>query len=348
MIGHGLGPYFQQQTIDDILTSPNTYYTIHFDETTNIQVKKQMDVLVRYYSEKHGEVKVRFLKALMFGHAFGKTVGDELRKTVEESGLSPRFLLSLSSDGPNVSKSIKQNINNKLQENFKRQLVDTGSCQIHVACNSFGKGIEAYGEAVENLCIDLFYFFKLSASRREDYLAIQQKLDLDEIVLLRHVESRWLSLLPAVERVKGQFPALLEYVKKLPDTDKKIKSNERYKKIMGLLTAPETIVQLCFLQSVKPVFERFWQMFQTEGPLIHVLHQAMVDLLKQVMLRFLKQDVVKEKAVDELLKLDTKNVELQLKDEDLDIGKETRKAISDLKQSGKQRQCFLLVLDLST
>ena len=79
---------------------------------------------------------------------------------------------------------------------------------------------------------------------------------------------------------------------------------------MGLLTAPETVVQLCFLQSVKPIFDRFLQMFQTEGPLIHILHQAMVDLLKQVMLRFLKQDVVKEKAVDELLKLDTKNVEL--------------------------------------
>ena len=100
---------------------------------------------------------------------------------------------------------------------------------------------------------------------------------------------------------------------------------------MGLLTAPETIVQFCFLQSVKPIFDRFLQMFQTEGPLIHVLHQGMVDLLKQVMLRFLKQDVVKEKAVDELLKLDTKIIELQLKDEDLDIGKETRKTISDLK-----------------
>ena len=88
-------------------------------------------------------------------------------------------------------------------------------------------------------------------------------------------------------------------------------------------------------------------MFQTEGPLIHVLHQAMVDLLKQVMLRFLKQDVVKEKAVDELLKLDTKNVELQLKDEDLDIGKEIRKAISDLKYVENKDSVFL-VLDLST
>ena len=73
----------------------------------------------------------------------------------------------------------------------------------------------------------------------------------------------------------------------------------------------------------------------------------MVDLLKQVMLRYLKQDVVKEKAVDELFKLDTKNVELQLKDEDLDIGKETRKPISDLKQSGNKDSVFL-VLDLST
>ena len=88
------------------------------------------------------------------------------------------------------------------------------------------------------MCIDLFYFFKLSASRREDYLAIQQKLDLDEKVFLRHVESRWLSLLPAVERVKGQYPALLEYFKKLPDTDKKIKSNREIQEDNGLTDSP--------------------------------------------------------------------------------------------------------------
>ena len=341
MIGHGLGPYFQQQIIDDIQRLPSTYYTIHFDETTNAQMKKQMDILVRYYSEKHGEVKVRFLKALMFGHAFAKTVSDEIWRTLQESGMSPGFLLSLSSDGPNVNKSIKKSINNKLQEQFKRQLVDTGSWQIHVAHNSFQKGIEVYGEAIENLCIDLFYFFKLSASRREDYLAIQQKLDLDEIVFNRHVESRWLSLLPAVEKVKSQLPALLEYFKKLPDTDKKIKSNERYKKIMAILTSPETTVQLCFLQCIKPVFDRFLQMFQTAGPLIHVLHEAMLNLLKQVMSRFLKQCIVQEKTMNELLKVDSKNVDFQLKDDELDIGDETKNGINDLKQSGKQRQCYL-------
>ena len=59
--------------------------------------------------------------------------------------------------------------------------------------------------------------------------------------------------MPAVERVKAQFPALLEYFKKLPETDKKVKTNERYKKIMTFLTFPEIVVHMCFLESLKPV-----------------------------------------------------------------------------------------------
>ena len=66
VISHGLGPYFPQKTIDDILNSPDTYYTIHFDETTTFEIKKQLDVFVRYYSDTHCEVRVTFLKASIF------------------------------------------------------------------------------------------------------------------------------------------------------------------------------------------------------------------------------------------------------------------------------------------
>ena len=120
---------------------------------------------MRYFSDTDGKVKMRFLKALVFGHAFAETVADELWRTLQELGLTLKNLLSISSDGPNVNKAIKANINTKLQGHFKRQLVDTGSCQLHVVHNTFRKGIEAYGEDVEHLCIDLFYFFKLSPCR---------------------------------------------------------------------------------------------------------------------------------------------------------------------------------------
>ena len=68
-------------------------------------------------------------------------------------------------------------------------------------------------------------------------------------MFLRHVESRWLSLLPAAERVKDQFPTILEYFKKLPEADKKIKGNETYRRIRSFLTSPETLVQLYFLET---------------------------------------------------------------------------------------------------
>ena len=99
VISHGLGPYFLQKTIDDILSLPDTYYTLHFDETTTSQIKKQLDVLVRYYSYTHCEVRMRFLKAVVFGHAYAETVADELWKNLQEFSLQLKCLLSLSSDG---------------------------------------------------------------------------------------------------------------------------------------------------------------------------------------------------------------------------------------------------------
>ena len=133
-------------------------------------------------------------------------------------------------------------INSKLKANYQRELVDTGPCQLHVVHNSFRKGVEGYGSDVENLYIDKYYFFKLLPPRREDYADVQQKLNLDEFNFLWHVQSQWLSLIPEIERVRKQFPALKEYFRKLPDSDKNIVKNARYKQIMTLLTSPETMV----------------------------------------------------------------------------------------------------------
>ena len=65
---------------------------------------------------------------------------------------------------------------------------------------------------------------------------------------------------------------------------------------MTLLTSPETMVQLCFLESVKPIFDKFLESFQGEGPLIHNLYPYMVLLLKEMMSWFLKPKVIQKKT----------------------------------------------------
>ena len=112
---------------------------------------------------------------------------------------------------------------------------------------------------------------------------------------------------------------------------------------MTLLASPETMVQLCFLESVKPIFDKFVESFQVEGPLIHNLYPCMVLLVKQMMSQFLKSRVIQKKTVVELLKLDMKHSDSQLKDSELGSPTRlpTRQALNDVKNSGMQKQCYL-------
>ena len=101
------------------------------------------------------------------------------------------------------------------------------------------------------------------------------------------------------------------------------------------------MVQLCFWESAKPIFDKFLESFQVEGPLIHNLYPCMVLLLKQMMSWFLKPKVLQKKTVAELLKLDMKHSDSQLKDSELEIGLPTRQALNYVKNSGMQKQCYL-------
>ena len=50
---------------------------------------------------------------------------------------------------------------------------------------------------------------------------------------------------------------------------------------------------------------------------------------------------IQKKTVAELLKLDMKHSDSQLKDSELEIGLPTRQALNDVKNSGMHKQCYL-------
>ena len=79
------------------------------------------------------------------------------------------------------------------------------------------------------------------------------------------------------------------------------------------------MVQLCFLESVKPIFDKFLESFQVEGPLIHNLpmHGSPSEA-NDVSVSEAKGNT--EENVAELLKLDMKHSDSQLKDSELEIG----------------------------
>ena len=313
VVGHGLGPYFAKLNVNNLVAG-NSFFTLHFDETVTAQKRKQMDLLVRFWSEIHNEVKVKYLTSIMFGHAKAADVVTEIMQALENLSLPFKLMLSLGMDGPNVNKSILAKMNQLKKEKGYPELVQSPrSCLIHVCHNSFRAGLKKYGSDAEELCLNLYNFISKSPARREDLLVIEEALGLDELVLLRHVQSRWLSPVPALQRVISMKAALVKlFVDELPKNDKNITKNDKYWTIQNALESKEVEIQMEFLISIKPIFDEFLTKFQKEEPMIHLLYPNCEKLLKLTIGRPMKNKVYKDKRGEDLKKINVEKVEMQL------------------------------------
>ena len=339
LISDRLGPYYRKELCENICKAPG--YVIQYDETSNSQVRKEMDVLVRYWLE--AKVVVQFLNAIMFGHAKGDTVSKAILDALQEAGYQVPLskLLNLGSDGPNANKTIWSNINEELKVLGLLGLLPFISCNMHVVHNSFREGLKVYGESSEQLAVDLFYFFKRSPCKREDFFDIEMELGFDEELFIRHVQRRWLTLISALKKIVKNFEPLCEYfLKELPKTAtqnktiKLLEKNETYNCICRMLKAPATLIQMNFLISLEPLYDRFLKLFQREDPLIHILYSEMKDLLKAFMLRFLmSSDVSVQNTGRKLLEVDIEEKDSQLSD--MEIGQSTKSLLDKKKDIAK-------------
>ena len=94
IIADGLAPYFKKVIISDLVES-KLPFSLHFDETSTTQVKKQMDLTLRYWSPTHDEVWTSFYTSLFFGHAEGIPVAVKMYETMQNDGIPVDKLITL-------------------------------------------------------------------------------------------------------------------------------------------------------------------------------------------------------------------------------------------------------------
>ena len=199
MAAYGLGLYFSELTITDSVQG-QSFFTLHFDQTATAQVKKQVNLLVHYWSETHHEGKVKYQTSVMFGHSKAEDVVKEMLVLLDKLAIPIKFMVSLGMDGPNINKSIMKKWNKvKRKKGFQPFVKCPPSFPIHVWLNSFQKGLAKYGYNAEELCLSLYYFFKRISCRKKNLFEIEECTGFDESVILCHVQNHWLSLLPALQ-----------------------------------------------------------------------------------------------------------------------------------------------------
>ena len=97
-----------------------------------------------------------------------------------------------------------------------------------------------------------------------------------------------------------------------------------------------TKVLLEFLKSTFPLFEEFLTLFQMSTSTIHLVYDSMCLTLLKVMRRLLKPTALEGKFGATLGSVSCEDVKLQLTDNELVIGDQTRKALACLNPA-KQR-----------
>lgn len=339
-VAHGLGPFFHQEIVDEIKTS-KALYTLSFDEATNDCGKKQLDLHLRWWG--NSGVKNYYFCTYLLGHATAEIMRDKILDALNEDELSLSQLLMLSSDGPNVNKKLLKLMDELLKSKIPghRGLIHFGSCNLHIVHNSFGHAMKEFSSwGVEEFLDAVFKYFSKYPARKEDFEGVQKLLEIEHKEFMRYVNSRWISLVPVIERVLEQYEALHHYFLSVVPKQSGKTDSFYAKRISAALNAPSTIVRLHFLKSVGSLYMKFLTFMQSDQPLIHLLYDELVELIRSLMARFVKPELIQGVSGHSLCKVDLSKLDNLMSLETMKVGEETRKAIRDSKLKSSEVSLF--------
>lgn len=231
-----------------------------------------MDPHVRIWDG--GEVKTRYVGSEFLGHATAQDIVERMQNVLSETGM--KNLVQLSMDGPNVNWKVFNLLQSDLLVQINRSLLNIGSCGLHTLHNAFRDGYKASGWDVEHTLSSMYWLFKNSPARKEDFI----KLTGCDIPMLKFCQHRWVENVKVCERGLMLWPHVMQYVNavsqgELPDP--KIKSFQEIKKACADPLFP---VKTAVFQSIAKQITPFLVQYQTDKPMLPFMGEDMYQLLK--------------------------------------------------------------------
>ena len=97
-----------------------------------------MDMIVRFWNSESSKVTERYFNSECMGHATTADMLAHLKNGMDL--LNPSSLVQISMDGPNVNWKFYHNLFQERKSEELPDLLNIGSCSLHVVHGSFKKG----------------------------------------------------------------------------------------------------------------------------------------------------------------------------------------------------------------
>ena len=331
----GLGPTLHETLVKKMQENK---FSVLIDESNKLQGTKYLHILVKFVDQDQLSQTTAFYKAVVVNEATAENIVNAMKEAFVKDHISWDNVLQIMSDSPAVMRGRLNGVIARIKRTLAPNILDYGGCSLHHIHNAVSYGTDAFGEEIEEFAVDLFAFFKHRSGLQDEYKGVQVLLEAEEHKLLRFVSTRWLSLLPVVQRILEQWEVLKRFFGDLPNKHPEVCKQERAKKIKQHLDSDETLLKLNFLSSVLPIFQQFEKLFQAQDTQIHILHLEMVQLMQKVLAQFVKPEKLEGKSAGaDLVGIDYKNVSNQLDSHKLAVGRAASIGLQKVTHETKKR-----------
>ncbi len=331
LLNLAVAPLLIEKLVESMRTQP---FSLSTDGSNDSGLQKMNPATVRMYDLQNDCISTRFFNMCVTSSSTAESIYSSLNSKLEEllQCSSPWDLCSaVGVDNTSVNIGVRDSIKTRvLQQN---SAIFFNGCPCHIIHNAARKSSDEFCRSctfdVEELCIDIFYWFDKSTKRKNSLQSYCTFCDQDYRAVVKHVSTRWLSLEQAVERILKQYESLKSYFRSEDEPQ------PRFKRLSDHFNNSMTEVYLLFFQNALSCFTQANQFLQKEEPLVHVLQPQLLSLLKKIFGKFIKPSVLSVHVnSDTLVNVSFSDMSNQLADKDLAIGFLTKQTLNQLYEEG--------------
>lgn len=333
VINHGLAPHFQEVLQSNIKQCSD--YVVCFDESLNKFVQRgQMDLYVRFWDINHQKVSTRYWNSVFLGRS---TADHLLDGFIQGISFPLGNILQVSMDGPNVNLSFIKKLENHLQvlNPEGKSLVDIGICSLHTVNGALKTGISKTEWDLFHFFRSLYNLFKDSPARRAKYSEMTSSTSFP----FKFTAVRWLENGRCVDQALKIFDNINKFVKEYTESEEKDNKNLQY--LREAMKDPLLKAKLTAFRSILSDVEPFLRRFQSQKPMVPYLFTSLEELMKHIMMRFVKSEKIAEASTSQkLINLNLQDSANLVSAEKVDVGYAVRSLMKQIKCSEKEKLVF--------
>ena len=271
--------------------------------------------------------------------ATGKNIFDHIDKVVTQRGLDFSNCISCSFDNANVMVGEKSGVSAFLHN--KNPNINIIGCPCHRINLAALKAANALPYKLDQLLIDVYFFLDKSSKRVSRLRELQDIMGTESHEILKHANTRWLSLGPCINRLLEQWEPLSALFMEITE-DKSSKSTQsKAQSVFKKLLSSDVKAYALFLSNVIPTFEQANAKLQGNEPLIQKVIPIMKDIIRKLCIRFIKPVA--------LVDIDVTEIELELSNflpnNEIDIGYKCKTWVHKNLNKEEQEKFFMYIKD---